>query len=177
MGCVGSSQQLRPAQFRCSQPLVKTRSSGHGGVEPGRSVTSFSYTFFYMRPSSVWMNSTSARVCSNAPEQPWNQTQAHRNLHSTPTVRKSKQRWDGGLLCTNLRTVESRRIPRLTSPDEPGSLKRTGGVYLFGYQEVVAQSFSGADGPQEEDKDQIQEPPVGPQQPRDTVLPAAAHSR
>lgn len=37
-------------------------------------------------------------------------------------------------------------------------------VYLFCYQEVITQSFSGADGPQEEDKDQIQEPPVGHQQ-------------
>lgn len=37
-------------------------------------------------------------------------------------------------------------------------------VYLFCYQEVIAQSFSGADGPQEEDEDQIQEPPVGHQQ-------------
>lgn len=64
------------------------------------------------------MNGTLARVCSNAPEQPWNQTQAHRNLHSTPTVRKYKQYWDGGLLCTNLRRVESCRIPHLTSPDE-----------------------------------------------------------
>lgn len=65
-------------------------------------------------------------------------TQARQNLHSTPTVRGYKQYWDGGLLCTNLRIAESCRIPHLTSPDEPGSLKRTGGVYLFGYQEVVA---------------------------------------
>lgn len=40
--------------------------------------------------------------------------------------------------------------------------RRDGGreVYLFCYQEVITQSFSCADGPQEEDKDQIQEPPV-----------------
>lgn len=60
-----------------------------------------------------------------------------------------------------------------------GWLNQTGagirGDYLLGDQEVVAQSFSGADGSQEEDKDQIQEPPVGHQQPRNTkILPEAA---
>lgn len=34
------------------------------------------------------------------------------------------------------------------------------GFYLFCYQEVIAESFSCADGSQEEDKDQIQEPPA-----------------
>lgn len=38
------------------------------------------------------------------------------------------------------------------------------GVYLLCYQEVIAESFSGANGPQEEDKDQIQEPPAGHRQ-------------
>lgn len=37
------------------------------------------------------------------------------------------------------------------------------GSYLFCYQEVISQCFSGADGSQKEDKDQIQEPPVGHQ--------------
>lgn len=37
-------------------------------------------------------------------------------------------------------------------------------LYLLCYQEVIAQSFSGADSSQEEDEDQIQEPPASQQQ-------------
>lgn len=50
---------------------------------------------------------------------------------------------------------------RLLSQD---TMETQRGVYLFCYQEVITQCFSSADGPQEKDKDQIQEPPVGHQQ-------------
>lgn len=50
-------------------------------------------------------------------------------------------------------------------------------MYLFCDQEVVAQSLSGADGAQEEDEDQIQEPPVGQRQDTAQHLERAASSR
>lgn len=70
-----------------------------------------------------------------------------------------------GLTTPHQQSKESWAIPspQPFSPWQAG-METERAVYLFCYQEVIAQSFSGADGPQEEDEDQIQEPPVGHQQ-------------
>lgn len=49
-------------------------------------------------------------------------------------------------------------------PFPQSRMETESGGYLFCDQEVIAQSLSTANGPQEEGKDQIQEPPVGHRQ-------------
>ena len=89
----------------------------------------------------------------------WTAQLEHENVHMG-----GKNRVKGFLHLNHFKSYIQSFNPAARGPLSQGRMETKRGVYLFCDQEVIAQSFSGADGPQEEGKDQIQEPPAGHQQ-------------